>query len=96
MGTSGPDSEGGVVDLCTANVVTDCLFGLYKAAMSLKETVVSLKLQSGKRFDDILIKDTECSLAEFLDDTLKELEVNETGKVLRGLVYLLIKVHPRT
>lgn len=53
----------------------EILFGLYKVAMSLTETVVSLKLQSGKKFDEILIKHTECTLAEFLDETLKELEV---------------------
>jgi len=66
--------------------------------MSLTETVVSLKLQSGKKFDEILIKHTECTLAEFLDETLKELEVfiSETRQVLRGVVYLLIKLHPRT
>ena len=76
----------------------EILFGLYKVAMSLTETVVSLKLQSGKKFDEILIKHTECTLAEFLDETLKELEVfiSETRQVLRGVVYLLIKLHPRT
>ena len=63
------------------NHFNDFLFGLYRAAMSLEETVVSLKLHSGKRFDDILIKHTERSLAEFLDETLKELEVSETCKV---------------
>lgn len=65
------------------NHLNDFLFGLYRAAMSLEATVVSLKLHSGKRFDDILIKHTEHSLAEFLDDTLKELEVSETCQVFK-------------
>ena len=81
-----------MVDLCTANVSIiygisiEILFGLYKSAMSLTETVVSLKLQSGKKFDEIPIKHTECTLAEFLDETLKELEVfiRETCKMSRG------------
>ena len=100
--------RGRLVDLCTANVSIiygisiEILFGLYKSAMSLTETVVSLKLQSGKKFDEIPIKHTECTLAEFLDETLKELEVfiSETCKMSRGggggVVYLLIKLHTRT
>jgi len=46
--------------------------------MSLQKTVVTLKLQSGKRFDGIIIKNAESKLSEFLDDALNQLEVGRS------------------
>ena len=47
--------------------------------MSAGEPRVSLRLwagnQEGKLFEDVSVPDTSCSLACFLDDALKHLEV---------------------
>ena len=44
---------------------------------------VTLLLCSGQQFDDIPVENLEQTLAEFLDITLKQLEVN-TGKGFGG------------
>ena len=43
--------------------------------MSTEKSVVSLKLQSGERFDEISVGKPEWTLAQFLDQALKRLEV---------------------
>lgn len=47
--------------------------------MSSEDVRVSLRLKAGRQteqtFRDILVKDRNCTLAEFLDLTLKALEV---------------------
>ena len=52
--------------------------------MSLEKTVVTLKLQSGKRFDGIAVKNAETKLSEFLDGALKQLEVGHSFFKLCG------------
>ena len=51
--------------------------------MTSKELRVSLKLQAGTQtgqvFEDVLVSDTACTLAEFLDGALKDLEVSFGG-----------------
>ena len=44
-------------------------------AMASERRLVSLKLQSGDTFDNVPVENTESTLAEFLDQTLKTLEV---------------------
>lgn len=43
--------------------------------MSLEDLTVSFKLQSGEIFDGIRLENVEWTLAEFVDENLKRLEV---------------------
>ena len=53
-----------------------------REAMSSEDMVVSLKLQSGQVFDGIHVDNLECTLAEFIDRSLKVLEVRQSCKVI--------------
>lgn len=65
---------GGTAIVCTGLVWESC-----RVAMTSKELRVSLKLQAGTQtgqlFEDVLVSDTACTLAEFLEGALKDLEV---------------------
>ena len=43
--------------------------------MSLEELTVSFRLQSGEIFDGIRLENVEWTLAEFVEESLKRLEV---------------------
>lgn len=47
-----------------------------RAVMNLEELAVSFKLQSGEIFDEIRVENVEWTLAEFIDESLKKLEVS--------------------
>lgn len=44
--------------------------------MSSEELTVSFKLQSGEFFDGIRVENVEWTLAKFIDENLKKLEVS--------------------
>ena len=50
--------------------------------MSSEEFTVSFKLQSGELFDGIGVENVEWTLAQFIDDNLKRLEVSERERKL--------------
>ena len=50
--------------------------------MSSEDIVVSLKLQSGQVFDGFHVDNLECTLAEFIDHSLKVLEVCQSCKII--------------
>ena len=53
--------------------------------MSLEDFTVSFKLQSGEIFDGIRLENAEWTLAKFVDENLKRLEVSRQRKVLKIL-----------
>ena len=56
--------------------------------MASGKDFVSLRLQSGERFDHIAIQKTEKSLAEFLDQALKQLEVGRESDFMLSYICL--------